>query len=83
VLSSRGTALADVRPNWCELPELVDGIADAGLHPHHRFRRRQHAALFDWVGADKYGVGPPVPNIVGVPFLYAQYGFLVGIELGG
>lgn len=34
--------------------------------------------LFDWVGADKSSVGPPVRNIVGVPFQYAQYRFLVG-----
>lgn len=36
-----------------------------------------------YVTVDPTYIALPVPNTVGVPFLYAQYRFLVGIEFGG
>jgi hypothetical protein len=36
-----------------------------------------------YVTVDPTYIALPVPNIVGVPFLYAQYRFLVGVEFGG
>lgn len=36
-----------------------------------------------YLTVDPTYIAIPMPNIVGVPFMYAQYRFLVGLELGG
>jgi MYXO-CTERM domain-containing protein len=36
-----------------------------------------------YVTLDPTYIAIPVPNVVGVPFMYAQYRFLLGVELGG
>ncbi len=41
------------------------------------------AARGFYVTVDPTYIALPVPNIVGVPFMYPQYRFLVGIEFGG
>lgn len=41
------------------------------------------AARGFYVTVDPTYIALPVPNTVGVPFLYAQYRFLVGLEFGG
>jgi hypothetical protein len=41
------------------------------------------AARGFYVTLDPTYIAIPVPNIVGVPFMYAQYRFLLGVELGG
>lgn len=41
------------------------------------------AARGFYVTVDPTYIALPVPNVVGVPFMYAQYRFLVGVEFGG
>lgn len=41
------------------------------------------AARGFYLTVDPTYIAIPVPNIVGVPFVYAQYRFLVGLEFGG
>ena len=36
-----------------------------------------------YLTVDPTSIAIPVPNIVGVPFMYVQYRFLVGLEFGG
>jgi hypothetical protein len=36
-----------------------------------------------YLTVDPTSIAIPVPNVVGVPFMYAQYRFLVGLEFGG
>jgi hypothetical protein len=41
------------------------------------------AARGFYLTIDPTYIAIPIPNVVGVPFMYAQYRFLVGVEFGG
>ncbi|HKY37745.1 MAG TPA: hypothetical protein VJN18_17505 [Polyangiaceae bacterium] len=41
------------------------------------------AARGFYLTLDPTYIAIPIPNVVGVPFMYAQYRFLVGVEFGG